>query len=118
MCVLQGMEGIHNMKNKPHIQYCSSPLPPLISPTRKNRTNPDVPNSPTILVHAMRGDSIQSQPGMPNYNEVLKEVSTILEKMGTNAPLAAFERIKSLMSQNQAIFNQICDIIERSIMNV
>lgn len=55
---------------------------------------------------------------MPGYNDALKEVSSILERMGTNAPLAAFERIKSLMLQNQPIFNQICDIIERNIMNV
>ncbi|KAK8833005.1 hypothetical protein WA577_003982, partial [Blastocystis sp. JDR] len=54
---------------------------------------------------------------MPGYNDALKEVSSILERMGTNAPLAAFERIKSLMLQNQPIFNQICDIIERNIMN-
>ena len=55
---------------------------------------------------------------MPGYNDALKEGSSILERMGTNAPLAAFERIKSLMLQNQPIFNQICDIIERNIMNV
>ena len=55
---------------------------------------------------------------MPGYNDALKEVSSILERMGTNAPLAAFERIKSLMLQNQPIFNQICDIIERNILNV
>ena len=55
---------------------------------------------------------------MPGYNDALKEVSSILERMGTNAPLAAFERIKSLMLQNQPIFNQICYIIERNIMNV
>ena len=55
---------------------------------------------------------------MPGYNDALKEVSSILERMGTNAPLAAFERIKSLMLHNQPIFNQICDIIERNIMNV
>ena len=54
---------------------------------------------------------------MPGYNDALKEVSSILERMGTNAPLAAFERIKSLMLQNQPIFNQICDIIESLIIN-
>ena len=56
---LQGMGWIHTMKSKPHKPYCDFTLPPIISSTRKNRTNPHIPKSPTFPIRVMRGDSIQ-----------------------------------------------------------
>lgn len=48
----------------------------------------------------------------------LEEITEIVNKMDTAAPLPALQRVGKLLRENPTIVNQSCEVIERVFMSV
>ena len=48
----------------------------------------------------------------------LEEITEIVKKMDTAAPLPALQRVGKLLRDNPSILNQACEVIERTFMSV
>ena len=48
----------------------------------------------------------------------LEEITDIVKKMDTAAPLPALQRVGKLLKDNPSIIVQACNVIERTFMNV
>ena len=48
----------------------------------------------------------------------LEEITDIVKKMDTAAPLSALQRVGKLLKDNPNIIVQACNVIERTFMNV